>query len=425
MQGGEMDDNANQSAFIAPTTAMDEEKLIYSLEKEVLKKQLHTRTQETIMTPVPDVNPLSTLVAGQTISLVTEGIQSIVADQFSACFETPKQTKWNWNLWLLIGWIIGVAFRTVILLPVRLAWVVIFALVFFTRLGIFFLLHLMTHDTPRLHARIRHIMVWCANCILSSWSGVITYHGMVPTRRPNQVYVANHSSLVDFVVLMAARPFSTVGQQQPGWIAGIMQVLKLMDCIWFNRMVAKDRQYVLQSMKDHVSDPTKAPLLIFPEGVCVNNQYTVQFKTGAFQLDAEVCPIAIKYNTTFSNVYWNSSRESFTKYCLKLWHGWAIVADVWFLDPMTIMPDETPEAFSVRVKEAISAKAKLKSTDWNGYLKYFRPSARFMARQQALLSTTIVDGIEQAAPALYDEMGIDETGRVDDSVIGSVMRKRR
>ena len=45
------------------------------------------------------------------------------------------------------------------------------------------------------------------------------------------------------------------------------------------------------------TDPDYARLLIFPEGVCVNNDYCVMFKKGPFEIEGvEICPIAIKYN---------------------------------------------------------------------------------------------------------------------------------
>ncbi len=47
-------------------------------------------------------------------------------------------------------------------------------------------------------------------------------------------------------------------------------------------------------MKEHVANPAAVPLLIFPEGTCVNNEYCVLFKRGAFDLGATVCPVAIK-----------------------------------------------------------------------------------------------------------------------------------
>jgi glycerol-3-phosphate O-acyltransferase 3/4 len=92
-------------------------------------------------------------------------------------------------------------------------------------------------------------------------------------------------------------------------------------------------------LKKHIEDPDANPLLIFPEGTCVNNEYTVMFKKvtdtkqvdnfrfksyycetwnmcsdpfwpvqGAFELDCTVCPIAIKYNKIFVDAFWNSKK---------------------------------------------------------------------------------------------------------------------
>ena len=74
----------------------------------------------------------------------------------------------------------------------------------------------------------------------------------------------------------------------------------------------KDRLIVAERMKAHVQAPDTTPLLIFPEGTCVNNEYCVMFKRGAFDLGATVCPIAIKYNKIFVDAFWNSKRQSFT-----------------------------------------------------------------------------------------------------------------
>lgn len=49
---------------------------------------------------------------------------------------------------------------------------------------------------------------------------------------------------------------------------------------------AKDRLLVQQRMRAHVQRADSTPLLIFPEGTCVNNEYCVMFKRGAFDLGA-------------------------------------------------------------------------------------------------------------------------------------------
>ena len=79
----------------------------------------------------------------------------------------------------------------------------------------------------------------------------------------------------------------------------------------------KDRALVAKRMKQHVQDPETTPLLIFPEGTCVNNEYCVMFKRGAFDLGAVVCPVAIKYNKIFVDAFWNSKRQSFTAHIVR------------------------------------------------------------------------------------------------------------
>ena len=51
-----------------------------------------------------------------------------------------------------------------------------------------------------------------------------------------------------------------------------------------------------------------------PQGTCVNNEYCVMFKRGAFDIGATVCPVAIKYNKIFVDAFWNSKRQSFTQH---------------------------------------------------------------------------------------------------------------
>lgn len=81
-----------------------------------------------------------------------------------------------------------------------------------------------------------------------------------------------------------------------------------------------------ERMKAHVQAADTTPLLIFPEGTCVNNEYCVMFKRGAFDLGATVCPIAIKYNKIFVDAFWNSKRQSFTAHLVRrscaLCHFW-------------------------------------------------------------------------------------------------------
>jgi len=209
-------------------------------------------------------------------------------------------------------------------------------------------------------------------------------------RKKNQIFVANHTTVMDIVLLQQHFNYAIVGQKHKG-IMGFCQkhILDCMGCLWFNRSEAKDRMAIAQKIKQHIQNENNNPLLVFPEGVCVNNEYCVMFKKGAFELGADVYPIAIKYNTLFVNAFWNSRKQSFIRHLFNLITSWAVVCDVWYLEPQTIRPNETPAQFANRVKAMIAKKAGLINVHWDGYLKYFRPSSRFMETKQRIFAQSL------------------------------------
>ena len=97
-------------------------------------------------------------------------------------------------------------------------------------------------------------------------TGVVRYHGPRPVARAGHVWVANHTSMIDYAVLCAYSPFAAIMQLHPGWV-GFMQThyLGALGCLWFNRTQAKDRELVSRRMREHVHSADKTPLLIFPE----------------------------------------------------------------------------------------------------------------------------------------------------------------
>ncbi|KMT15922.1 hypothetical protein BVRB_3g056070 isoform C [Beta vulgaris subsp. vulgaris] len=155
---------------------------------------------------------------------------------------------------------------------------------------------------------------------VASWTGVIKYHGPRPSMRPKQVLVllfpvsnnvvlANHTSMIDFIILEQMTAFAAVMQKHPSWV-GLLQttILESLGCIWFNRTEVKDRVDASRKFREHAHGDDNNPLLIFSEGTCVNNEYIVMFKKSAFEIDASVCPVAIKYNKIFVDAFWNSRK---------------------------------------------------------------------------------------------------------------------
>ena len=224
--------------------------------------------------------------------------------------------------------------------------------------------------------------------------------------------------MLDWLLLMYYAPFCAVGQLQSSrpFVAWFQtEFLKSMNCIWFNRSEQKDRALAMKRIKEHILDSSKPRLLIFPEGTCVNNEYCIQFKKGAFSLGCEICPVAIKYNPSFIDAYWISRQRAFPMHLFDIMSSWAMVAEVHFLEPQIIRSDigETPIEFAGRCKRMIADAAGLKNVDWNGYLKHYKPSERVIDAQKKVQA----ENLDQ----LYQQMFMTQNNRRStiDEVIGN------
>ena len=66
-------------------------------------------------------------------------------------------------------------------------------------------------------------------------------------RRSNQVFVANHTSMIDFIVLEQLFSFAVIMQVHKGWVGFLQKtVMRSLGCIEFNRTESKDRHVVAQ-----------------------------------------------------------------------------------------------------------------------------------------------------------------------------------
>eukprot|EP00753_Platysulcus_tardus_P004971 PLAT12804.1.p2 GENE.PLAT12804.1~~PLAT12804.1.p2 ORF type:complete len:463 (+),score=203.83 PLAT12804.1:24-1412(+) len=341
------------------------------------------------------------------LPMLTEGMGTVVDDEFSHCFESKTPPQWNWNAYLAPVWAVGWLVRHFILFPLRLLCLVCGFLV--VVLG-FLYSQLVMAPGSKQAAFQRWLIQFLCHAFVMSWSGVVRYHGVRPYQRSDGdarsgIFVANHSSMIDAIVLQQTDCFSMVGQQHRGWV-GLLQkrLLSCLHCIWFERGQSKDRREVVRRLNEHLSDREVTPLLVFPEGTCVNNEFVVQFKKGVFEMDCTIYPIAIKYNKLFVDAFWNSRKESFQRHLFRLMTSWALVCDVWYLDPVRRRPEETAIDFAGRVQRLVAAKAGLRPVKWDGYMKYYRPSKRFLlARQKrftnALCSALGMPRVDDAAAA--------------------------
>ncbi|XP_037947656.1 glycerol-3-phosphate acyltransferase 3 isoform X3 [Teleopsis dalmanni] len=229
---------------------------------------------------------------------------------------------------------------------------------------------------------VNKVLRHCFSVLSSAISAVIIYHN-AENRPTKGICVANHTSPIDVLVLMSDTTYSLIGQRHGGFL-GIMQraLARASPHIWFERGEAKDRHAVAERLRQHVSDPSNPPILIFPEGTCINNTSVMQFKKGSFEVGGVIYPVAIKYDPRFGDAFWNSSKYSMIQYLYMMMTSWAIVCDVWYLPPMYRQEGESAVDFANRVKSVIAKQGGLVDLVWDGQLKRMKPKKEWKEMQQ-------------------------------------------
>ncbi|XP_052838761.1 glycerol-3-phosphate acyltransferase 3-like isoform X5 [Drosophila gunungcola] len=237
-------------------------------------------------------------------------------------------------------------------------------------------------DGPYKRALVHKVLGMCFGVLSSAISAVITYHN--EDNRPSSgICVANHTSPIDVLVLMCDSTYSLIGQRHGGFLGVLQRALaRASPHIWFERGEAKDRHLVAERLKQHVSDPNNPPILIFPEGTCINNTSVMQFKKGSFEVGGVIYPVAIKYDPRFGDAFWNSAKYSMMQYLYMMMTSWAIVCDVWYLPPMYRQDGESAIDFANRVKSVIAKQGGLIDLVWDGQLKRMKPKKEWREIQQ-------------------------------------------
>lgn len=327
-----------------------------------------------------------------------KGIESIVEDEVTQRFSSEQLASWNLltrtnndfhyiSLRLSLLWGVGVIIRYGVLLPLRimlafigLSWLVIGT----TMVG--FLPNCRLKDWL---SELVHIM--CYRICARGLSATIHYHNRENKPKKGGICVANHTSPIDVVILANDGGYAMVGQVHGG-LMGVVQRAMVRACphIWFERAEMKDRHLVTQRLRDHVNDRNKLPILIFPEGTCVNNTSVMMFKKGSFEIGGCVYPVAIKYDPRFGDAFWNSGKYSMVSYLLRMMTSWAIVCNVWYLPPMSQQEGEDAVQFANRVKSLIARQGGLVDLSWDGGLKRAKVKESFKQEQQRMYSNMVV-----------------------------------
>ncbi|KAK1176187.1 glycerol-3-phosphate acyltransferase 3-like [Acipenser oxyrinchus oxyrinchus] len=327
-----------------------------------------------------------------------KGFESIVEDEVTHRFTSEELVSWNLltrsnnnfqyiSLRISIIWVLGVCIRYCILLPLRvtlatigLSWLVIGA----SLVGL-----LPNSRVKNWLSELVHLM--CYRICARGLSATICYHNKENRPMKGGICVANHTSPIDIVILANDGCYAMVGQVHGG-LLGIIQraIVKACPHVWFERSEMKDRSLVTKRLRNHVADKTKLPILIFPEGTCVNNTSVMMFKKGSFEIGGTIYPVAIKYDPRFGDAFWNSAKYNMVSYLIRMMTSWAIVCDVWYLPSMIRQEEESAVQFANRVKAAIARQGGLVDLSWDGGLKRAKVKDTYKEEQQKSYSKMIV-----------------------------------
>lgn len=326
------------------------------------------------------------------------GIESIVDDEVTQRFSSEELVSWNLltrtnnyfqyiSLKLTLVYALGIFVRYCILTPLRITLALI---------GITWLVIGTSAVGFLPNWRIKYwlsewVHVICYRICARGLSATIRYHNRENKPKKGGICVANHTSPIDVVILCNDGCYAMVGQIHGG-LMGVLQRAMVRSCphVWFERAEMKDRHLVTKRLRDHVNDKKKLPILIFPEGTCINNTSVMMFKKGSFEIGGTIYPVAMKYDPKFGDAFWNSSKYSMVSYLLRMMTSWALVCNVWYLPPMHQQEGEDAVQFANRVKSAIAHQGGLVDLQWDGALKRAKVKASFKEQQQKQYSNMVV-----------------------------------
>ncbi|XP_071827898.1 glycerol-3-phosphate acyltransferase 4-like [Apostichopus japonicus] len=323
--------------------------------------------------------------------LCKKGVEAIIDDDVTKCFSAEELGSWNLltrtsmryqylSIRLTVLWSLGFLFRYFVLLPVRTFTLVV--AIGYMIMSASFLGYL---PESKFKAGLsRYCLLTVYTLASRAFSASLTFHNLENRAKGGGICVANHTTPVDVIFLSSDNCYAYIGQKHTGFVGFIERLMSRSgsDHIWFDRSEMRDRQKVTNRLKAHVEDATKFPMLIFPEGTCINNTSVMMFKKGSFEIGGVIYPVAMKYDPRFCDPFWNSSQDSFVRYLIKIMTSWSVVCDIWYLPPEHQKDGEDAVTFANRVKAEIASQGGLVDLLWDGQLKRMTVKSSYREKEQ-------------------------------------------
>jgi lysophosphatidylcholine acyltransferase / lyso-PAF acetyltransferase len=150
----------------------------------------------------------------------------------------------------------------------------------------------------------RRVLVWP---IVPLIRGVVFSLGFVWVREEGSpatkvgggahLIVSNHVCFVEPLYLLSRTRGVTVSELKNASNPLLRAIFVALEPIFIDRAAASqaDRAGARRAIEDAARDPTRRPVLIFPEGMCGNGRAVCSFKTGAFAPGLSLQPVVVDY----------------------------------------------------------------------------------------------------------------------------------
>uniref|UniRef100_A0AAV1TQ52 EF-hand domain-containing protein n=1 Tax=Peronospora matthiolae TaxID=2874970 RepID=A0AAV1TQ52_9STRA len=123
-------------------------------------------------------------------------------------------------------------------------------------------------------------------------------------QRMPRVIVSNHLTFFDGIYLFTLLSPSIAMKADVAKLPLLSRVVQLTKPILIDRGTSEGRKQAMQDITSHVTDPTKPPLLVFPQGTTSNQEALTKFKLGSFVSGLPCQPVAFRYPFQHFDVSW-------------------------------------------------------------------------------------------------------------------------
>lgn len=154
---------------------------------------------------------------------------------------------------------------------------------------------------------LSRMTLWCMGYW---WITIDHLPNSAKKRSDRPVIVANHTSLLDAMVMMYVFAPMSVARSGVRKIPIVSNIAKALQTIYVDRKDPSSKKRTLQEIKRRTSNNRFPSLCVYPEGTTTNGKCLIQFKKGAFTSGKTVQPIVLQYTSTFLNVCANGDMKN-------------------------------------------------------------------------------------------------------------------